>query len=167
MSDISNDTYVSVSISAPYYVGSTGNATYHVTIKNLYSDGDITITGIDEQTTEGTWKKAGGSTLSTWSSEVLAPGQSQTYVYTTSAGSILNENTFEAKFTTNYKYGTFDTVSGNKVQTGEKQGSLTASVTSSVIDTALKLSDSFDKNSAYATRMENIYYNLMAIIEEM
>ena len=27
--------------------------------------------------------------------------------------------------------------------------------------------DSFDKNSAYTTRMENIYYNLMAIIEEM
>ena len=85
---ISNDTYVSVSISAPYYIGSTGNATYHVTIKNLYSDRDITITGIDERTTEGTWKKAGGSTLSTWSSEVLAPEQSQTYVYTTSAGSI-------------------------------------------------------------------------------
>ncbi len=143
-----SDTYVSMSISAPYYIGNTGNATYQVTIKNLY-DNEITLTGIDEANSEGTWKKAGGSTLSTWSGEVLAPGQSQTYVYTISAGGISTGNAFEAEFTTNYKYGTFDTVSGNKVPTGnEEDGILVASsVTSSMIDTALESSNSFAENA--------------------
>ena len=54
----------------------------------------------------------------------------------------------------------------NKTVVAKKHSIVTCERKDIIIEGVIKL-DSFDKNSAYATRMENIYYNLMAIIEEM